>query len=80
MKKMILIRPVARGVGGVRSHPPPQTAEVHFFVKKINSSKFPAPPRKKWSHPTLKNPGYGPVNQLPIVIFVMIGPITNQMT
>ena len=33
-------RPVGRGVRWVRPHPPPpQTAEVHFFVKKINSKK-----------------------------------------
>ena len=34
-------RPVGRGGGvrWVRPHPPPQTAEVHFFVKKINSKK-----------------------------------------
>ena len=34
-----LIRPVGRGGAMGAPAPPPQTAEVHFFVKKINSKK-----------------------------------------
>ena len=34
------VRPVGRGGAmGAPAPPPPQTAEVHFFVKKINSKK-----------------------------------------
>ena len=32
-------RPVGRGGAMGAPAPPPQTAEVHFFVKKINSKK-----------------------------------------
>ena len=36
---LYLIRPVGRGGAMGAPAPPPQTAEVHFFVKKINSKK-----------------------------------------
>ena len=40
-KRVTKDRPVGRGgaMGAPASPPPPQTAEVHFFVKKINTKK-----------------------------------------
>ena len=38
-KNVTVNRPVGRGGAMGAPAPPPQTAEVHFFVKKINSKK-----------------------------------------